>query len=272
MSRYPLDRRQFLTLPLKLLLAPALVQTAPWLAHAEPEARRTAYDVDVGVLWDAMTFHLPGTLEEAVDRATGRYEIKAVGQGSKIQNRVESRGILVNGRWSPVEATSWFLVAGRETRSQTLYDHDRRRIEYHFKGETFFLRRLRVADDVLAIPTGIHVDDVITTVLNYADGRWPQQPDGTYHTYVVRRQRPEKEGPDDVSQAYRAEIVPLVMKVASEPETGKAAASLDLTRFSSWAKERRPARVVFGPDRRPETVTASLILGTSITIRLRGQA
>jgi len=88
----------------------------------------------------------------------------------------------------------------------------------------------------------------------------------------VRRQRPEKEGPDDVSQAYRAEIVPLAMKVASEPETGKAAASLDLTRFSSWAKERQPARVVFGPDRRPESITASLILGTSITIRFRGQA
>ncbi len=272
MSRYPLDRRQFLTLPLKLFLAPLLVNTAPWRAHAGPETRRTAYDVDVGVLWDAMTFHLPGALEEAVDRAAGRYEIKAVGQGSKIQNRVESRGMLVDGRWAPLEATSWFLVAGRETRSQTLYDYDRRRIEYHFKGETFFLRRLRVADDVLTIPPGLHVDDVITTVLNYADGRWPPQPDGSYQTHVVRRQRPEKEGPDDVSQAYRAEIVPLAMKVASEPETGKAAASLDLTRFSSWAKERQPARVIFGPDRRPESITASLILGTSITIRFRGQA
>src|SRR5438046_1452742 len=156
MSRYPLDRRQFLTLPLKLFLAPLLVNTAPWRAHAGPETRRTAYDVDVGVLWDAMTFHLPGALEEAVDRAAGRYEITALGEGSKIQ--------------------------------------------------------------------------------------------------------------------HRAEIVPLAMKVASEPETGKAAASLDLTRFSSWAKERQPARVIFGPDRRPESITASLILGTSITIRFRGQA
>ena len=272
MSRYLLDRRQFLTLPLRLFLAPVLVKAAPWLAHAEPETRRTAYDVDVGVLWDAMTFHLPGTLDEAVDRPAGRYEIKAVGQGSRIQNRVESRGMLLDGRWAPLEATSWFLVAGRETRSQTVYDYDRRRIEYHFKGETFLLRRVRVADDVLTIPPGVHVDDVITTVLNYADGRWPQHADGSYDTHVVRRQRSEKEGPDDVSQNYRAELVPLVMKTVSEPETGKAAASLDLTRFSSWAKERQPARVVFGPDRRPETVTASLILGTSITIRLRGQA
>src|SRR2546428_13755893 len=133
MSRYRVDRPQFLTLPLRLLLAPLLVSTAPWRAHAGPEARRTAYDVDVGVLWDAMTFHLPGALEEAVDRAAGRYEIKAVGQGSKIQNRVESRGMLVDGRWAPLEATPRFLVAGRETRSQTRYDYDRRRIEQHFQ-------------------------------------------------------------------------------------------------------------------------------------------
>src|SRR5215510_3820043 len=133
MSRYPLDRRQFLTLPLKLFLAPVLVHTAPWLVHAEPETRRTAYNVDVGVLWDAMTFQLPGTLEESVDRTAGRYEIKAVGQGSRIQNRIESRGMLADGRWAPLEATSWFQVAGRETRSQTLYDYEKRRVEYHFK-------------------------------------------------------------------------------------------------------------------------------------------
>src|SRR5438034_1746400 len=220
MSRYPLDRRQFLTLPLKLFLAPLLVNTAPWLAHAGAETRSTQYDVDVGVLWDAMTFHLPGALEEAVDRADGRYEIKAVGQGSKIQNRVESRGMLVDGRWAPLEATSWFLVAGRETRSQTLYDYDRRRIEYHFKGETFFLRRLRVADDVLTIPPGLHVDDVITTVLNYADGRWPPQPDGSYQTAVERRQRPGEEGPDAVCRAYSAEIVQLAMSIVAWTVTG----------------------------------------------------
>src|SRR2546422_9085590 len=164
-----------------------------------------------------MTFHLPGALEEAVDRAAGRYEIKAVGQGSKIQNRVESRGMLLDGRWAPLEATSWFLVAGRETRSQTVYDYDRRRIEYHFKGETFLLRRVRVADDVVTIPPGLHVDDVITAVLNYADGRWPPEADGGYHTHVVRRQRPAKEGPADASQTYRAQLVPLIPKVPSDP-------------------------------------------------------
>ena len=272
MSRYPLDRRQFLTLPLGLFLAPLLAAPAPQVAGAEPETRRTAYGVDVGVLWDAMTFQLPGTLDESVDRTAGRYEIKAVGQGSQIQNRIESRGVLAAGRWAPLEATSWFQVAGRETRSQTLYDYDKRRVEYHFKGETFLLRRVRVADDVVTIPPGLHVDDVITAVLNYADGRWPPEADGGYHTHVVRRQRPAKEGPDDVSQNYRAELVPLILKVAPDPETGKPAATFDLTRFSSWAKERQPARVLFGPDRRPESIVASLILGTSITIRFRGQA
>src|SRR5437899_12858671 len=90
MSRSPLDRRQFLTLPLGLFLAPLLAATVPRIAGAEPETRRTAYGVDVGVLWDAMTFQLPGTLDESVDRTAGRYEIKAVGQGSQIQNRIRS--------------------------------------------------------------------------------------------------------------------------------------------------------------------------------------
>src|SRR5262245_58183219 len=121
MSRYPLDRRQFLTLPLTLLLAPLLVNTAPWRAHADPATRRTAYDVDVGVLWDAMTFHLPGTLEEAVDRAAGRYEIKAVGQGSKIQNRVSPGAYswTAAGYRSRPRRGSWWPGARRARRRST---------------------------------------------------------------------------------------------------------------------------------------------------------
>jgi hypothetical protein len=38
--------------------------------------------------------------------------------------------------------------------------------------------------------------------------------------------------------------------------------------FSSWAREDRPARIVFGDDRRPELIASSLILGTTITIQL----
>jgi hypothetical protein len=45
-----------------------------------------------------------------------------------------------------------------------------------------------------------------------------------------------------------------------------------MTRFSSWAREDEPARIVFGANRRPEAITASLILGTSLTIRIGASA
>jgi hypothetical protein len=63
-------------------------------------------------------------------------------------------------------------------------------------------------------------------------------------------------------------MVPLELKIAPDPETGKPSALFDLTRFSSWAKKSQPARIVFGADRRPELITSSMILGTSVTIRL----
>ena len=84
---------------------------------------------------------------------------------------------------------------------------------------------------------------------------------------VVRRQRIRGERPDDAGQRYRAELVPFTLRVGTEP-SGRVTAELDLTRFSSWAKEDEPARIVFGPHRRPETITASLILGTSLAIRI----
>ncbi len=121
----------------------------------------------------------------------------------------------------------------------------------------------------MAIPDGQHVDDAASAVLNYADGLWPQQSDGSLLTHVVRRRRPVNEGPDDVQKFYRAELVPFVLRVTSDPETGKPSALFDLTRFSSWAREARPARVIFGPDRRPELITASLMLGTSVNIRMK---
>jgi hypothetical protein len=42
----------------------------------------------------------------------------------------------------------------------------------------------------------------------------------------------------------------------------------DLTRFSSWARESSPARVVFGPRRRPELITTSMAYGTVVAIRM----
>jgi len=268
MSRFGLDRRQFLRLPLALLLAPAAC-LRPGPLRAETVVRRSAYDVGVGMLYNALSLDLAGTVSESVDREAGRYEFRAVGQGRRIANRVESRGGRLGGRWAPLESTAWFDVAGRESRTDLKYDYQRSTVEYHYRGETFFLRRRRVADDVLAIPPGLHVDDVFSAILNYSDGLWTPGADGVYRTMVARRRRPASEGPDDVQPHYRAELVPFVMRVEADAATGKPTASFDLTRFSSWARESEPARIQFGADRRPEAIVASLILGTSVDIRVK---
>jgi hypothetical protein len=85
-------------------------------------------------------------------------------------------------------------------------------------------------------------------------------------TQVIRRRRPDDEGPDDIASSYRAEIVPFDLATLPDP-SGKAAAAFDLSRFSSWAKPQQPARIVFSEDRRPESITGSLILGTSVVIK-----
>lgn len=262
MSSLLLTRRKFLTLPLGLAVAPL---ARVW---AEPALRKSTYDVDVGILYNALTFELAGTVQESVDQAAGRYEVRAEGQGSRIANRIESRGIRRGGRWAPLRAASWIQVAGRESRTEILYHYENRTIEYHFRGETFFLRRQRIVDDSLAMPQS-HVDDVMSAVLNYADGLWPAEGDGSYRTQVVRRVRPANEGPDDVPLENRAELAPFVLKIEPDRESGRPTALFDLSRFSSWARESRPARIVFGEHRRPEQITASLMLGTSITIRLK---
>lgn len=257
-------RREFLTvLPVALLLVPA------GRARAAAESRKAEYTADVGILYDALTFHVAGTIVETVDRTAGRYEVKVVGEGAGIGQRIEAAGERRGGRWAPGQTTSYFQVKGRESRSDIRYDHARRLVEYHFRGETFLLRRLRVADDLVPVPEGLHVDDVFSATLNYVDAIWPAQADGTYRTTVVHRRRKEDEGPDDVQTHYGAELAPFAFRLVPEPESLKATALIDLTRFSSWASKGRPARVVFGPDRRPEAITSSLILGTSLAIRIQ---
>lgn len=260
MSRNALDRRQFLALPLALALAPLAS------AFATTESRRAGYAVDIVILYGTMGFRLSGTIDEMIDRTAGRYEVRAVGQGRSIANRMESTGTLRDGRWAPLRSRSWFQVAGRETVTEIAYHHDRSVADYRARGETFFLRRLRVVEDVVRLPAG-PVDDVISAVLNYGEGRWAPGPTGRYQTQIVRRRRSAREGPDDVEKAYRAEIVPLVLDIKPDPETGKPTAHFDLTRFSSWAREDEPAHIVFGADGRPERIRSALILGTSITIQ-----
>jgi len=259
-----ITRRAFLALPLGWAFARVME------ADARVEPRRGAYAARVALLYGALKFELTGTIDESVDRRVGRYNVHISGQGTGISNRVESTGTIRDGRWVPIRTQSFFLVHGRESRVEVSYDYSRRTIEYRSRSETFFLRRVRAADDRLPLPDATHVDDVVSATLNYADARWAPQADGTLVTHVVRRRRGAREGPDDVEPTYRAELVPFVLKVASDPDTGKPTALFDLTRFSSWARETEPARIVFGPDRRPETITSSLILGTSLTIHISG--
>jgi hypothetical protein len=261
MSMPPISRRNLLTLPAALVLAPLA------RVGAEPTLRRGQYAADVGVLYDMLTFHLEGTIEESIDRGLGQYHVVLAGNGPSISNRLESRGLMRDGFWTPLRSSSWFKVRGRVSQTAVDYDYSRRSINYRARGETFFLRRLRVVEDVVAIPAGIHVDDVVSATLNYADGLWTPR-DGVLRTFVVRRRQAPDEGPDDVASGYRAEIARLEAKVGPDGENGKSSALFDLSPFSSWMRPSRPARIVFASDRRPELITTSMILGSSLTIRL----
>lgn len=259
MSTRWLTRRRFLTLPLGMVLRPGR------RAMAEPHVRQSSYTAEIGILYSLLTFRLPGTIEEHVDRGAGRYRVTVVGRGTKIDNRIEAHGRLVAGRWTPERSASVFHVAGRESRSEAVYDWDRRTVELHSRAETFLLRRTRAVDDTVPIKPGQHVDDAISALLNYTDGQWPAV-DGRLETWILRRRRPDTEGPDEAHGRYGAELVPFVLTLSTDA-AGREEARIDMTRFSSWARPDRPARMVFGPDRRPTLIASSLILGTSITIQ-----
>ncbi len=263
MSRQVIARRDFLTLPLALLLLPSASARAAVVAHSAP------YRIEVSLLYGALTYRIDETLAEAIDRAGGRYNVTMAGEGDGIANRIESSGTLREGRWAPSRSRSFFSVKGRESRADITYDYAARQVAYHFKGETFFLRRLRVVDDVIAIPDGALVDDAISAILNYADQLWRPQADGRLTTHIVRRKLASNEGPDDVQERYRAELAPLTLEVAVDGETRKPVARFDLTRFSSWAKRNQPALVTFGGDRRPEHLSLPMILGTSVQMSLK---
>ena len=236
-------------------------------AAAEIEVKKGAFSANVALLFGALRFEEHGVIEESIDRAAGRYQVRATGSGSEMTTEIESTGVLREGRWAPVRFTDRFVVYGRESKLEVSYDLPNGRIHFQGRSETFFLRRVRETDDTLVVPPGTHVDDVISATLNYVEGRWPAEADGRFLTRIVRRQKAPGERPDDVERRYRAELVPFEMRVGPDTD-GRATALLDLTRFSSWAREDQPARIVFGANRRPETITASMILGTSLTIKI----
>ena len=124
-------------------------------------------------------------------------------------------------------------------------------------------------DDLVWLGPEQRVDDVISAELNFATNTLEVDADGAVRITVVRRGRPVNEGPDDVSASgYRAELMTLRFRAAPDTATGRLTTLVDLTGFSSWARSTDPARVAFGPDRRLESVTSSLILGTTFTLHL----
>src|SRR5262245_113463 len=167
MSTSLMTRRRFLTLPLALLISPLVS-----LAADEP-VRSGQYVADVGVLYDVLTFHLKGMIEERINRMGGQYRVAITGDGPSIATRIESSGTLRDGRWSPIHGVSWFNVRDRVSRTEVDYDYARRIIAFRARAETFFLRRLRIVDDLVSIPEGVHVDDVVSATLNYEDALWP---------------------------------------------------------------------------------------------------
>jgi len=149
------------------------------------------------------------------------------------------------------------------------YDYERGLVEYHSLNHTLFLGRRRQVDDVVRLAPGQRVDDLISAELNFAAQALEADPDGTYRITVIRRARPADEGPDDVSPSgYHAELTTVRFRAAPDTATGRLTGLVDLTGFSSWARPTRPAQITFAPDRRLESVTSSLILGTKFTLRL----
>lgn len=259
---FRLSRRAFLAAPLSLLVLPRAVAAAP-------APQPLDFTVDVGVLFDMITFALKGTLLKEIDTAAGNYRVTMTGEGDKISLNTVARGVIRQGRFMPVDLHSVSTIRGRESRLDMHYDHDRGTVEYHSVTHTFFLGRRRQVDDVLKLPADRIVDDLLSAEFNFASNTLAREPDGTYHTYIVRRARPDNEGPDDVSPSgYRAELIPLRFQVKPGEAPGRLRALIDITAFSGWARRDQPALATFGPDRHLESVQAKLMLGTSFKARL----
>ena len=71
---------------------------------------------------------------------------------------------------------------------------------------------------------------------------------------------------------YRAMLAPVRFRVAPDPATGGLQGQLDMTSLSSWARPSQPARVAFDAARHLQSFETSLILGTTITVRLAPSA
>jgi hypothetical protein len=251
-------------------VAAVLSACLPARPAAASLVRRTlAFEAQLGVLFDLLTFSEHGEAVLEVDQARARYRMTLSAAGPGIASWYETEGRIAQGRHLPVRTRALHTLRGREHRLGVTYDYARGLVEYHAVGYTLLLGRRRQADAILPLPAGLDLDDAVSAALNFAAGRLRQGPDGAYETMVVRRVRPEGEGPDDVApEGYRVEIVPFRFQVERDPGTGAPMALIDLTRWSSWARPGVPARVVFGADGLPQRIESSLILGTTLRVRL----
>src|SRR5919109_868452 len=132
MSRHVVSRREFLTVPFLFAFWPLA------RAWGDVAVRRGTYEADVSLLYGVWHLAMTGKIDEQVDRTAGRYAVTMAGQGAGTANRIQSTGVLQGGRWAPLKATACFEVRGRQSRSEIAYDYERRRVDYHYKGETFF--------------------------------------------------------------------------------------------------------------------------------------
>src|SRR5262249_60112716 len=112
-----LTRRGFLALPFLSLVLPR---------HALGGAvERTvkAYDLNVGVLFNLLTYTLTGSVTVEVDRAAGTYRVTMNGAGPGVVARTESTGIIREGRFMPTMTRSSHTVRGRENRLVPRYEY-----------------------------------------------------------------------------------------------------------------------------------------------------
>src|SRR5262249_11239240 len=146
---------------------------------------------------------------------------------------------------------------------------DRGLVDYHAIGHTLLSGRRRQVDDVVVLPADRPVDDAVSAGFNFAAGRLDQDPGGAYRVTVLRRSRPRGEGPDDVTPgAYRVQGVPGRFHREPGPRTGKLIPPIDVSGWSSWARADQPARLVFTPERRLESIESRLIWGSEVRMRL----
>jgi hypothetical protein len=255
------SRRQFLLLALALL--------ATRRAEADAARQRGTYRVDVGVLYGLLSLSMTGVVVAEIDAAARRYRVRIDGQGSGAELHTDTSGIIRDGRFLPTESKGRQTLRGRENTASIRYRHDAGVVEYHSVGYTLLLGRRRQVDDVVRIPPGQHVDDLVSAYLNFAANKLETDADGSYQTLIARRAWKDDEGPDDVSAAgYRAQLTPLRFRVTPDAQTGRLSGELDMKGLSSWARAGQPARMTFDSSRHLESVHTSLILGTTVAVRI----